>query len=71
MNSNDGFMSDAHDHIMANTWRLIFDRKARPSTTTSLPSSPIPDFSTLEQLLFEYRLIGLSLADNMKSGRLN
>jgi hypothetical protein len=70
MNSNDGIMSNAHDHIMANTWRLIFDRKARPSTTT-FPASPIPDFSTLEQLLPEYRLIGLSLADKNNPRRVN
>lgn len=70
MNSNDGILSDTHDHIMANTWRLIFDRQARPSTT-SLPSSAIPDFSILEQLLPEYRLIGLSLAEKGKPRRLN
>ncbi|MBI1880084.1 MAG: hypothetical protein HYR94_18005 [Chloroflexi bacterium] len=70
MNSNDGIMSNAHDHIMANTWRLIFDHKARPSTT-SIPSSTITDFSILEQLLPEYRLIGLSLAEKNKPRRLN
>lgn len=70
MNSYDGIMSSDHDHIMANTWRLIFDRTARPSTT-SLPSSAISDFSILEQLLPEYRLIGLSLADQNKERRLN
>jgi hypothetical protein len=70
MNSNDEIMSDTRDHIMANIWRLIFDRKARRSTT-SLSASPLPDFSTLEQLLSEYRLIGLSLADNNPARRLN
>jgi hypothetical protein len=70
MNSNDSIMSDAHDHIMANTWRLIFDRKARTSIT-SIPSSAITDFSILEQLLPEYRLIGLSLADKNNPRRLN
>jgi hypothetical protein len=70
MNSNDSIMSAAHDHIMANTWRLIFDRKARTSIT-SIPSSAITDFSILEQLLPEYRLIGLSLADKNNPRRLN
>ena len=69
MNSNDGIMSNAHDHIMANTWRLIFDRTER--STPSNFSSPSPDFSLLEQLLPEYRLIGLSLADKNKPRRLN
>jgi hypothetical protein len=55
---------------MANTWRLIFDRTARPSST-SLPSSAISDFSILEQLLPEYRLIGLSLAKKNKARRFN
>ena len=70
MNSFDGIMSNAYDHIMANTWRLIFDRKSRP-TSTSTPSPTTPDFSILEQLLPEYRLIGLSLADKDKQRRLN
>lgn len=70
MNSYDGIMSSDHDHIMANTWRLIFDRTARPSTT-SLSSSSVSDFSILEQLLSEYRLIGLTLADKNKNRRLN
>jgi len=68
MNSYDGIMSSDHDHIMANTWRLIFDRTARPSST-SLPSSSISDFSMLEQLLPEFRLIGLSLADKNRTRR--
>ena len=68
MNTNDGIMNSSHDHIMANTWRLIFERKSRPSTfSIVLPS--IPDFSVLEQLLPEYRLIGLCLADNNKKRR--
>ena len=68
MNANDGIMNSSHDHIMANTWRLIFERKSRPSTT-SIISPSIPDFSILEQLLPEYRLIGLCLADNNKNRR--
>ena len=70
MNSSDSIMSNAHDHIMANTWRLIFDRNARTSIT-SIPSSVMTDFSILEQLLPEYRLIGLSLVDKNKPRRLN
>jgi hypothetical protein len=68
MNTNDSIMNSSHDHIMANTWRLIFERKSRPSTT-SIISPSIPDFSVLEQLLPEYRLIGLCLADNNKKRR--
>lgn len=70
MNSNDGLMGNAQDHIMANTWRLIFDRTARRPSTSSF-STPNPDFSLLEELLPEYRLIGLSLAEKNKSRRLN
>jgi hypothetical protein len=70
MNSYDGIISSDRDHIMANTWRLIFDRTARPSST-SLPSPIISDFSILEQLLPEYRLIGLSLTDKNQARRLN
>ena len=70
MNSNDGIMSNARDHIMANTWRLIFERKSRPSTTSVSPSA-ITDFSIVEQLLPEYRLIGLSLVDTNKLRRPN
>jgi hypothetical protein len=69
MNPNDGIMNSSRDHIMANTWRLIFEGKSRPSLT-SLASPSIPDFSILEQLLPEYRLIGLCLADNNKKRRL-
>ena len=68
MNANDSIMNSSHDHIMANTWRLIFERKSR-SSTTSIISPSIPDFSVLEQLLPEYRLIGLCLADNNKKRR--
>jgi hypothetical protein len=69
MNTNNSIMNSSRDHIMANTWRLIFERKSRPSTL-SLISPSIPDFSVLEQLLPEYRLIGLCLADNNKNRRL-
>ncbi len=61
MDGTDTVMHGPHDHIMANTWRLIFERKARQLPSSPL-SHPIPDFSELEQLLCEYRLIGLSLA---------
>lgn len=54
---------------MANTWRLIFDRKARRPSTL-LPTTD-PDFLLLEELLPEYRLIGLSLAEKDKPRRLN
>ncbi|NJN92934.1 MAG: hypothetical protein HC875_02010 [Anaerolineales bacterium] len=70
MNSNDGLMGNTQDHIMANTWRLIFDRTARRPSTSPL-STTNPDFSLLEELLSEYRLIGLSLAEKENPRRLN
>lgn len=51
-----------NDHIMANTWRLIFEQQPKTSKTKALPSLP-NDFGILEQVLTEYRLIGLTLAD--------
>ncbi len=70
MNSNDGLMGNTQDHIMANTWRLIFDRTAR-RPSSSAPSTTGPDFLLLEELLSEYRLIGLSLAEKGNPRRLN
>jgi hypothetical protein len=57
---NELIMNHPNDHIMANTWRLIFEHTARVSSQASASKS---DFTILEQLLPEYRLIGLSLAD--------
>ena len=54
-------MVDPADHIMANTWRLIFERTSRRPTTNQ--AGPRTDFTLLEQLLPEYRLIGLCLAE--------
>lgn len=51
-----------NDHIMANTWRLIFEQQPRTSNSKALPTLPT-DFGMLEQILTEYRLIGLTLAD--------
>lgn len=68
MSTNEGIVSNSHDHIMANTWRLIFERQLRPASRRN-PSQPVPDFMHLEELLPEYRLIGLSLAE--KKERLN
>jgi hypothetical protein len=70
MNPNDVIMSSFHDHIMANTWRLIFERQIEPAQPT-LQAQSKPDFMLLEQLLPEYRLIGLALADHPKQRRLN
>lgn len=53
-------LTEPNDHIMANTWRLIFERNSRRSS--KFPTPPKPDFSLLEQLLPEYRLIGRCLA---------
>lgn len=61
-------LTEPNDHIMANTWRLIFERNSRRSSKISAP--PKTDFSLLEQLLPEYRLIGLCLAQE-KDQRLN
>ncbi len=68
MNMNEWMLCDPHDHIMANTWRLIFERQSRPAANNSSPQ-PITDFTELEQLLLQYRLIGLTLADYNNSQR--
>jgi hypothetical protein len=65
MSINELIMNHPHDHIMANTWRLIFERKSLSNLTNFSPQ-PITDFTVLEQLLPEYRLIGLTLADTNK-----
>ncbi len=70
MNTTEGVMGSFHDHIMANTWRLIFEGQLPPDTKTK-PAVAAPDFTVLEQLLPEYRLIGLSLADRAKQRRIN
>ena len=71
MDMTEFLMNHPHDHIMANTWRLIFERRSEAAKTN--PPLPAPtDFCLLEQLLPEYRLIGLSLADkNRKYGALD
>lgn len=61
MSINESIMRHPHDHIMANTWRLIFERKAS-SSRNQIAVQMETDFSMLEQLLPEYRLIGFSLA---------
>jgi hypothetical protein len=68
MNTTDGVMSSFHDHIMANTWRLIFERQL-PLAQKNRRVRAAPDFTILEQILPEYRLIGLSLADRAKEDR--
>lgn len=70
MDSYDSSLEFISDHIMANTWRLIFERKARSLTSHTTPPA-IPDFSVLEQLLPEYRLIGLALAGDKNQHRLH
>jgi hypothetical protein len=60
MQINEPILDHPNDHIMANTWRLIFERKAQ-SVSHKVTSSS--DLTFLEQLLPEYRLIGLSLAE--------
>ncbi len=61
MNSFEPVIEHPQDHIMANTWRLIIERQSRLKPVTL--SSP-PDFNLLEQVLPEYRLIGLCLVEN-------
>ena len=64
MNMVEPMMADPADHIMANTWRLIFERKSHYSTTGRTATKT--DFKLLEQVLPEYRLIGLCLAAEKK-----
>ena len=61
MNTFEPMMADPTDHIMANTWRLIFERTSHHPVTDHAGTRT--DFSLLEQLLPEYRLIGLCLAE--------
>lgn len=68
MNTLNPMMIDPADHIMANTWRLIFEQTSRRPTTDQAGTRI--DFALLEQLLPEYRLIGLCLAEK-KTGRPN
>lgn len=59
---NQSFMRQPYDHIMANTWRLILENKAdlpRPKIRAQL----VTNGAVFEEVLMEYRLIGLSLAD--------
>ena len=63
-------MNHPQDHIMANTWRLIFERQLQQAVPQQSPK-PMPDFGLLEQLLPEYRMIGLSLADTEQKRRVN
>ncbi|MCB0191456.1 MAG: hypothetical protein KDJ65_05885 [Anaerolineae bacterium] len=64
---NDLFlMKNPHDHIMANTWRLIFERGPQ----TPLTQAGQHDLSKLEKLLPEYRLIGFALASSHKKQRI-
>lgn len=56
-------MQHPYDHIMANTWRLILEHKFRPVKSGAPAQSPT-NLDVLEQVLPDYRLIGLSLADN-------
>lgn len=67
---NNPIMQHPHDHIMANTWRLIFEHKIRPLKSTPPAQSP-PHPDILEQVLPDYRLIGLSLADDHYRRRLS
>jgi len=60
---NNPIMQHPHDHIMANTWRLILEQKFRPLKSNAPVQSPT-NLEILEQVLPDYRLIGLSLADN-------
>lgn len=59
----DSLITHRNDHIMANTWRLIFERKSR-SADMKTHHKQLADASAFEDLLTEYRLIGLSLANS-------
>ena len=59
---NQHFTRRPYDHIMANTWRLILEDKTNapgPKNRAQLVTNSI----VFEEILVEYRLIGLSLAD--------
>ena len=58
----DSLMTRRHDHIMANTWRLIFERQSTPAGIKTQIEQLAND-SIFEELLTEYRLIGLTLAN--------
>ncbi len=68
MDTFDSSSGYIRDHIMANTWRLIFEGNPRRKRSLVAPP-PIPDFAELGQLLPEYRRIGLSLAGHSKQHR--
>lgn len=65
---NNPIMQNPRDHIMANTWRLIFEHKFEPLKANRQTQSTA-DFAILEQVLPEYRLIGLSLAGDHSQRR--
>ncbi len=67
MNSNNWIMNQPHAHMMANTWRLILERN--PLFREQCQDTP--NFARLEELLPEYRLIGLCMVHNNKQHRTN
>jgi hypothetical protein len=68
MDAVDPVLASTNDHIMANTWRLIFERKSRSRRLSHDPRLAA-DFGVLEQLLPEYRLIGMLLAESKNRPR--
>jgi hypothetical protein len=64
----DSLITHRNDHIMANTWRLIFERKSRLADVKTQLQRLAYD-TAFEDLLAEYRLIGLSLASSNFSRR--
>ena len=70
MDAVEPVLASTNDHIMANTWRLIFERKSR-SPRFIADSRLLTDFGLLEQLLPEYRLIGMLLAESKSRPRHN
>ncbi len=54
------------DHVMANTWRLIFEARQVQTRLSTSPPPLNPNFSRLEAILPEYRLIGLEMAATPK-----
>lgn len=70
MSSKEFQMNHPRDHIMANTWRIILEGGIRSSA--KMPSAELlEDFSVLEQLLPEYRMIGSSLVNGNDRKRPN
>jgi len=64
MNDTQIFLDTVQDHIMANTWLLIFEQN---SLSEFKRPQAMLDFARLVEVLPEYRLIGLHLAQTTEA----